>query len=104
MSEQIPEFLHVMEVALRSGHSLIQALEMVTKDMTGPLAAEVGCVLADLKEGTPLLTAMDQWLARAPSRSLDLVIATIRVQLEAGGNLADRFQFIAQLLPKLQLA
>ncbi len=104
MNEQIPEFLRVMEVALRSGYSIVQGLEMVTKDMDGPLAAEAQRVLNDLQSGMPLLPAFDQWLARAPSRDLDLIIATIRVQLEVGGNLADRFQFISQLLPKLQIA
>ncbi|MBE2200403.1 MAG: type II secretion system F family protein [Anaerolinea sp.] len=104
MNEQIPEFLRVMEVALRSGYSVAQGLEIVTKDMDGPLTAAVQRVLNDLQAGTSLLSALDQWLARAPSRDLDLIIATIRVQLEVGGNLADRFQFISQLLPKLQIA
>lgn len=103
-SQQLPEFLRMMEVALRSGYSLRQALEMVTEDMDNPLAAEVQQVVAALQSGTPLPQALAQWLARTPSRELDLIVATIGVQLEVGGNLADRFQFMSQLLPKLQLS
>lgn len=103
-SQQLPEFLRVMEVALRSGYSLKQALEMVTEDMDNPVAAEVQQVVAALQSGTPLPHALGQWRTRTPSRALDLIVATIGVQLEVGGNLADRFQFISQLLPKLELS
>lgn len=102
ISLQLLEFLRVMEVALRSGYSLKQGLDMVIKDMDNPLAGEVQLVLAALQAGTPLPQALDQWLARTPSRELDLIVAAIGVQLEVGGNLADRFQFISQLLPKLK--
>jgi tight adherence protein B len=103
ITQQLPEFLRVMEVALRSGYSLPQGLKMVIQDMDGPLVAEVQRVLDEMQAGTPLPQAFNQWLDRTPSRELDLIIATIGVQLEVGGNLADRFQFVAQLLPKLRL-
>lgn len=102
ISSQLPEFLRVMEVALRSGYSLKQALDMVIRDMDEPLVSEVQQVLAALQAGTPLSQALNQWLTRTPSRELDLIVAAIGVQLEVGGNLADRFQFISQLLPKLK--
>lgn len=102
LAQQLPEFLHVMEVALRSGYSLPQGLKMVAQDISDPLAAEVQRVLDDMQAGTPLPQALNQWLDRAPSRELDLIIAAVGVQLEVGGNLADRFQFIGQLLPKLR--
>ncbi len=103
LSQQLPEFLRVMEVALRSGYSLPQGLKMAAQDMDDPLSAEAQRVLDDMQAGTPLPQALNQWLDRAPSRELDLIIATIGVQLEVGGNLADRFQFIGQLLPKLRI-
>jgi tight adherence protein B len=100
--KQIPEFLHVMEVALRSGYSLKQGLEMVAKDMNGRMAAEAQQIIDDLKSGVALPMALDQWLLRCPSRDLDLVIAAIGVQLESGGNLANKFQFIADILSRLK--
>lgn len=102
VTNQIPEFLHVMETSLRSGYSVSQSLEIVVKDMNGALAAEVQQVLDDLKAGTPFLQAFDNWLTRCPSLDLDLTVATLHEQLEAGGNLANKFQFVAQVLPKLK--
>lgn len=102
IEKQIPEFLHIMEVALRSGYSLMQALEMVTKDMNGVLAAEAQQVIDEIKAGTTLPTAFDHWLERRPGRRLDLVVAAVHAQLEAGGNLANKFQFLAQLMPYLK--
>ncbi len=102
VANQIPEFLHIMEVSLRSGYSISQSLEIVTKDMNGPLSAEVQHVLDETKNGTPLPQAFDNWLTRCPSLDLDLTVATLHEQMEAGGNLANKFQFVAQLLPKLK--
>lgn len=102
IANQIPEFLHVLEVTLRSGYNVSQSLEIVVKDIEGPLAAEVQQVLTDVQSGTSWLTALDNWLARCPSFELDLLVATMHEQMEAGGNLANKLQFVAQVLPKLK--
>ncbi|NJN53266.1 MAG: hypothetical protein HC804_00035 [Anaerolineae bacterium] len=102
VANQIPEFLHLMEVSLRSGYNVSQCLEIAVKDMSGPMTTEVQLVLAEAKAGVPLLQAFDNWLSRCPSLDLDLTVATIHEQMEAGGNLANKFQFVAQVLPKLK--
>jgi len=102
VAQQIPEFLQVMEVSLRSGYNVSQCLEKAAKDMNDPLSAEVQQVLDEVTAGTPLLQAVDNWLSRCPSLDLDLTVATLHEQKEAGGNLANKFQFVAQVLPKLK--
>lgn len=99
---QIPEFLQVMASALRSGYSLAQSLEIAANDMANPLAADVQRVQAELEAGVALPQALDAWRARTPSRLLDWVVAAVYVQLETGGNLANKFQFLAQLMAHLK--
>ena len=99
---QIPELLQVLEAALRSGYSIGQSLEIAARDMADPLAAAAQRVAAELQSGVALPEALDHWLQRFPSRNLDLIIATILVQLEAGGNLANKFQLLSQIIPKLK--
>jgi tight adherence protein B len=101
LDKQIPEFLQTMESALRSGYSLLQSLKLVSKDMAVPMAAEACLVLEDIQAGTSLPQALDQWRGRTSSLYLDLIVAAVHVQLETGGNLANKFQFLAQLLPHL---
>lgn len=101
--EQIPEFLRLFEVNLRSGYNLKQCLEIISQDMAEPLAGEVKQALAELAEGAALPIVLDHWFERRPSYELDLVTAVIKVQFEVGGNLADKFKLLSLILPKLHL-
>jgi Flp pilus assembly protein TadB len=97
-TNQILEFLHIMEASLRSGYDISQSMEIFVKDANMPLTAEVQKVQEDMEAGLSLLDAYDQWLTRQPSHDLDLIVASLHTQLEAGGNLANKFQFISQML------
>lgn len=100
---QIPLLLRVLENSLRAGYSLKQALEIVAKDLPAPAGREVQQVLSDLNDGIALPAALAGWLRRVPSHDLDLVAATVNVQLEVGGNLADKFNLLGQILNKRAL-
>ncbi len=100
--DQIPDFLHVMEVTLRSGFNIVQSLEIVAGDLKEPMTNELRQVLAEVQAGESWKSALDNWFTRCPSLELDLLIATLDEQRESGGNLANKFQFIGQLLPMLK--
>jgi len=42
--------------------------------------------------------ALDNWLEYSPNGDLDLFVATIKVQQEVGGNLADKLRLLNQIL------
>ncbi len=100
INTQIPELIHQLEVCLRAGYNLRQSLEIATKDLPEPFADEVQQVITNLEGGIALPAALDQWLERTPSADLDLLIATVKVQLEVGGNLADKFRLLGQIMEK----
>lgn len=100
LDRQVPRLLRHMEVALRSGYSLKQALEIAARDMEPPMSAEAQRVLEALSAGSALSDALDAWRRRAGSADLDLFVAAVQVQLEVGGNLADKLQLLAQILEK----
>lgn len=104
LEEQMPLVLRNVEVALRSGYSVKQALEIVSRDMEGPAQAETQQVLAALTDGRALPDALEAWRQRSPSPALDLFVATLFVQQETGGNLADKLQLLAQILAKRKRA
>jgi len=102
-NKQIPMLVRYLEVALRSGYSVKQAFEIIAKDMPAPASAEAQWVVDEWNAGTKFPQVFEKWLARTPSRDLDLVVAAIRVQLEVEGNLADKLQLLAQIMEKRTL-
>lgn len=102
-ADQIPEFIRLLEVCLRSGYSIAQSLEIVARDTPKPLAEDARALHAALLDGTPLPTVLANWLRQRPEPDLDLVAATIALQLEIGGNLADKLQLLGQILARRQL-
>ena len=103
LNEQIPEFLRLIETALRSGYSIVQALVLVTQDMDAPMATSVQETLDEIVQGVDLLQALDNWVQRTADPDLDLFVALFKVQVEVGGNLADKLQLLGQVLDQRQL-
>lgn len=101
INNQLQEFLRIMEVSLRSGYNIRQSMEIICNDGNAALVADVQQVIAEMDAGTPLLDALDNWRQREPGLALDMIVAAFHVQLESGGNLANKLLFVSQLLPKL---
>ena len=97
---QFPLFIHHFELFLRSGYSLGQAFELLDQDLDGPAQQQAQFVSAELKSGTNLLTTLDSWHQKFPHPDVELFIATLKVQLEAGGNLADKLKLLGQIIEK----
>jgi tight adherence protein B len=92
--------LRIFENTLRAGYSLNQSLEILVKDLPAPVGEDIQKVLDETRQGVSLPEALDHWLARRPSEDLNLVIATLRVQFEVGGNLADKLNLLGQIMNK----
>jgi len=95
---QVNELIRNFEVCLRSGYSLIQCFEIIGNDLEDPIGSEAKKVSEQLKTGVKLNNALDNWLEHSPNGDLDLFVATIKVQQEVGGNLADKFRLLNQIL------
>jgi len=101
--QQLPELMRHFEVTLRSGYSIRQSFAILADDLPQPIATEAKMISEALESDSPLLPTLDRWVQRTTSRDLDLFVAAIKVQLEVGGNLADKLKFLQQLLAKRQL-
>ena len=95
---QINDLIRNFEVCLRSGYSISQAFEILAKDLADPAGHELKSVSEELKNGAKLDKVLDDWLERSPNSDLDLFIATIKVQREVGGNLADKLRLLNQIM------
>lgn len=94
-NDQLGDTINLLVNGLRSGYSLAQAIEAVSRDMPPPTSEEFRRVVIELGLGVPLEQALDNMLRRVPSADLDLLITAINVQHEVGGNLAEILDIIS---------
>ncbi len=79
----------MMARALRAGHSMVSAIEMLSENAQEPAASEFGEIFNQQNLGLPLRDALMQLLDRVPSLDLRVLVTAILVQKDTGGNLAE---------------
>jgi Flp pilus assembly protein TadB/uncharacterized protein YegL len=88
-ADQLPDTLQLVASSLRSGFSLLQALDGVVREGTQPAASEFSRALSDGRLGVDIEDALDQVAERMRCTDLTWVVMAIRISREVGGNLAE---------------
>jgi tight adherence protein B len=96
--EQLPDTLGLWVNALRSGFSVLQAMEAISRDAPNPTGMEFKRVVQEVQLGIDLEDALEHLLARVESDDLDLVVTAVNVQREVGGNLAEILDIISHTI------
>src|SRR5688572_12095906 len=96
--EQLPDAVDVMKRALRAGHPFNTCIKLVAEDMDQPIAREFELTFADVNYGNDLRRALLGMLFRVPSSNLMAVVTAVLIQKETGGNLAEIFERISQVI------
>ncbi len=86
---QLGETITLMANSLRAGYSLLQTMEMVSRETKDPIGTEFKRVVREVGLGISHHDAMANLLRRVPSDDLDLLVTAINIQHEVGGNLAQ---------------
>jgi tight adherence protein B len=87
--ELLPEAIDLMSRALRAGHAISSAIEMVSEESSDPIAMEFRRVFEEQNFGLPLREAMLNLTDRVPISDVRFLVTAILVQKETGGNLAE---------------
>ncbi len=85
----LPDAIDLMARALRAGHSMSSAIEVIAEQSAQPVAGEFFLVFQQQKFGMRLRDALLQMSGRVPSRDLQFLITAILVQKETGGDLTE---------------
>lgn len=96
--EKLPEALDLMVGALRAGHSLISALEMVVREIPEPISGEFKKCFDEQNFGLELREAMINLGNRVPLHDMHIVVTAILIQKESGGNLAEILEKVASVI------
>ena len=96
--EQLPDAVDVMKRALRAGHPFSNCLKLVADDMDEPVSREFEQTFADINYGNDVRRALLSMVVRVPSSNLMAVVTAVLIQKETGGNLAEIFERISQVI------
>jgi tight adherence protein B len=95
---QLADILMVIASSLRAGHSFLQSLDTVTKEIVGPGAEEFTRVLTEIRLGRSVEAALDALVERMVSQDLEWTVTAIKIQREIGGNLAEILETVARTI------
>jgi tight adherence protein B len=95
---QLPDSLGLWVNALRSGFSVLQAMEAISRDAPEPTATEFKRVVQEVQLGLDVEDALEHLLNRVESEDLDLVVTAVNIQREVGGNLAEILETISHTI------
>lgn len=87
--ELLQEAIDLMARALRAGHGIVPAIEMVSQEIPDPVGAEFRRIFEEQNFGLPLREALLNLATRVPLPDVQFLITAILVQKETGGNLAE---------------
>jgi tight adherence protein B len=87
--EQLPDNIEVLAGALRAGHSLVGALNVMVDGAAEPSKTEFRRVMQDEQLGVPLDEALMVMSTRMANPDVEQVALVTRLQREAGGNTAE---------------
>lgn len=97
-NNRLADALLLMASGLRAGFPFVQTLEMVDKEIRGPVGREFGRTFRQIQLGSSVEEALADLVARVRSTELDLVVTAVLIQREVGGNLAEVLDNIAETL------
>ncbi|WP_324829178.1 type II secretion system F family protein [Qipengyuania zhejiangensis] len=98
MQEQFPVALDIFVRALRSGHPVTSAIELLTEEMGDPIGSEFGLIADEISYGADLTEALEDMGERWDLEDLRMFAVSLSVQNETGGNLAEILDSLSKVI------
>jgi len=88
-SNVLPDAMDLVSRALRAGHSLTAAIDLVGQEIADPVGKEFRRVSEEQNLGLPLRDALLNLAERVPIPDVRFLVAAMLIQRETGGNLVE---------------
>ena len=96
--DQLLDALTFLSNGLESGLSIIQSMEMVKEELPPPVSQEFALVLSEQRLGITLEDALLDLEARIDTEDVQILVTSINILRQSGGNLAETFDTIAHTI------
>jgi len=87
--ESFPDALDSLSRAMRAGHALATAMDIVASEAEEPVAGELRRTVAEVSLGVPWERALAHLTERVPVADVALFVAAVQLQVRSGGKLSD---------------
>jgi tight adherence protein B len=84
---QLVDSLMIISSSLRAGLSFLQSIEVLCEEMPPPVSQEFNLILSENKLGVSMEDALKKLRKRIPSEEVNLIVTSILIARESGGNL-----------------
>ena len=88
----------IMNNAFRSGMSTLQAIEIVSKELKGPIAQEFKKMHLEISYGLSLDVVFERFSKRVESEEVSYITSSLSILNKTGGNIIKVFSSIEKML------
>lgn len=96
--EQLPDVFELMSQALRAGHSLASAIQLVSQQMPDPIGGEFARVFHEQNLGIKVEEALLNMAARVDQLDVRFFVTAVLIQRQTGGDLAEVLDKIGKVI------
>ncbi len=105
LNAQLPDVFEMMGQALRAGHSLAGAIQLVYEQMPSPIATEFAQVYHEQNLGIKVEDALQSMADRVDSLDVRFFVTAVMIQRQTGGDLAEVLDNISGVIrERIELA
>lgn len=102
---QLPDVFDMMSQALRAGHSLAGAIQLIYEQMPPPIASEFAQVYHEQNLGIRIEDALQAMADRCDSLDIRFFVTAVMIQRQTGGDLAEVLDNISGVIrERIELA
>ena len=94
IEEQLLQAIVMMNSAFKSGKNILQAIEIVKKELPSPIKDEFEIIYTDLTYGLDLSTVFDRFYKRVKIEEAKYITASLSLLSKTGGNIVTVFNMI----------
>jgi tight adherence protein B len=95
---QLVDVLVLLSNSVRAGYSLLQAIDVVVREMQAPASDEFRRVRREVGLGLPLNQALQNLNQRMQNDDLYLVVTAISINTQVGGNLVTMLEAVTRTI------
>jgi len=105
LANQLPDVFEMMSQALRAGHSLAGAIQLIYEQMPPPVATEFAQVYHEQNLGVKVEDALQSMANRVDSLDVRFFVTAVMIQRQTGGDLAEVLDNISGVIrERIELA
>jgi tight adherence protein B len=98
LREQLVDILAILASSLRAGHSFMQAIDAVGREIGEPGSREFARLIAEIRLGRDVDEALYALADRIDSEDFRWAVIAVSIQREVGGNLAEVLDTVAETI------